>query len=403
MKKYIPLLIVIILGVGYVALRYHKLSEHYMSVLKLAKQSIEAGDDTAALMYIEYVEDSGFIRDEVQKLRTELDRKHEELQRISSEIEPYVEDGLYEDALALIDKRDNIDDSLRRNLRAIVYRQWGWIVFSANPEGSFDLYAARPDASLVFRLTNSVLEEMGHDVSADGKKIAYARLESKESMKRVIAYLDLETGHEQILPFTGHTNLDPAFSPDSGTLAFATSVASFSYINLYDFAKRETVRVARGSAANQPDFSPDGKRIIFEGIPVDSNVTRLQIVSVKTDGTDLKLLTDVNRGHARDPSYSYEEGRLVFRYNDDIYVLREGEEPTLVSDPAITERQPCFSQDGRYLAYIADVNGRAIIVRHDLKTGKRFFLPSMGRACQWPVWVRELSLPPGAEEVQPAD
>ena len=71
MKKYIPLIIVIVLGFGYVALRYHKLNEHYSSVVELARQNISAGDNTAAQMYIEYVEESGFAQDEVSKLREE--------------------------------------------------------------------------------------------------------------------------------------------------------------------------------------------------------------------------------------------------------------------------------------------------------------------------------------------
>ncbi|MBR2373988.1 MAG: PD40 domain-containing protein [Lentisphaeria bacterium] len=87
----------------------------------------------------------------------------------------------------------------------------------------------------------------------------------------------------------------------------------------------------------------------------------------------------INAGAAVSP-----DGRsmAVIRSPDhqvDLYVidLASGRHRRLTRDKSV-EASPCWSADGRYVIYVSDESGRPRLIRHDLKTNKRFRLPTVG-------------------------
>ncbi len=398
MNRLVPALsvLVVLFAAAFLAVRIMKVESFYREVAARAVAHLEAGEIDRCEALADYLAAAGRKHEEAE-VRKRLDEVKKKLARVEEDFIPLMDDGNFEAALAKADESD-LSRPLKEYLRAKVYDRWGWIVVSANLSGSYELYALRPDGSQCWRLTFNSCEEMNPDVSPDGNVIAYTRL--KEDIDRTVALFDLSTGREKWLPVTGKTNLDPAFSPDGTKIAYAALFASYAYLYTYDFGSGEVLRLTRGVVVNQPAWSPDGKHIIFEGVPKGVERTPIQIMMVSSDGSGEHPITAYRTGHSRDPAFAPDGEHFAFRRDDDIYIGVIGEgEPQPVSDPELTERQPSFSPDGRYLVYVAVVNGTDRLVRHDLRTGERFFLPPIGTGCQFPVWTRRLTLPPGAKKV----
>lgn len=150
---------------------------------------------------------------------------------------------------------------------------------------------------------------------------------------------------------TEGTNMAATASPDGRT--FVVDLLG----NLW------TVPAAGGSAtritdvlfeARQPDFSPKGDRIAFQGYLDDG----WDIWTVKPDGSDAKRLT-TGEFDDREPTWSPDGARIAFSSdrtgNFDIWVLdvNSGAIKQITKDAA-EDSQPSWSPDGRDIAFVSD-------------------------------------------------
>ncbi len=399
LRDYIPLFAVLVLGCLFMLYRWHKVQVYYGAIVIAATDELKEGDLLTAKHYLSYLESSPGAEAHAAELSATISEFEQSSKEMKERIAPYVNEGDHESALSILSADTLLSESGRQAIRQYIYNDWGWIVVGANPSGSFDLYAIRPDGSEVWQLTSSVMEEMNHDISPDGRLAAYARILSEQQPDRVIEVLDLETGTARLMPVKGVTLLDPAFSPDGTLLAFISGVASYSYLNTFDLKKGIEDRITRGPAVNQPAWLPDGESLVFEGIPADVPMPRIQIVQVNADGSSPRLLTSFERSGARDPAVSPDGKRFAFRYDDRIFVSSFGENAQCVSDPEFFALHPCFSPSSRYISYAASIDSVRRLVVQDLRTGKTRYFEPFGRAVQFPVWVRKLTIPPGAKMI----
>ena len=130
---------------------------------------------------------------------------------------------------------------------------------------------------------------------------------------------------------------------------------------LFDFGSRALTRIATGIAARRPAWSPDGRRVLFDGPGPDNPVTLYD--------------ADVHNGNARrmrgvrNSQYAgawTADGRAIayldLTQTTGFDIMLAADEPdapstTLVKTPA-NETAPAFSPDGRWLAYVSDATGR---------------------------------------------
>lgn len=127
---------------------------------------------------------------------------------------------------------------------------------------------------------------------------------------------------------------------------------------VYDIKKDESKRLTFGLRANNPNVSPDNKKIVF--LFQKDGTTNLGLVNI--DGKDFKQLTFFNNGEqVYNPKFSPDGGYIVFSYSfkntrEIAKVDIDGSNFTLLIDNGHDNRDPVFDSDGN-LIYSSDETG----------------------------------------------
>jgi serine/threonine protein kinase/Tol biopolymer transport system component len=152
----------------------------------------------------------------------------------------------------------------------------------------------------------------------------------------------------------------------TGQLAYASNIAGVPQIFLINSNGTGRVQITNiNEGACQPDFSPDGKRIIFIS-PCDSGTDYYPGASmyiINIDGTGLLPLPTMMGGDY-DPAWSPDGKQIAFtslRNNNrpHIYVLNLDDNSVKeLSQKFVVEYQPTWSLDGKRILYVSDKNGK---------------------------------------------
>jgi Tol biopolymer transport system component len=208
---------------------------------------------------------------------------------------------------------------------------------AAEPEkaGSKAIYLIGSDGSGLRRLPGTAGAEDPH-FSPDGTTLAFARSRfrtPKINWKKPLAplgkgysstttwLLDLATGKAQRLtPWRNGLSVEPgSFSPDGATIVLtrADQHRRRSEILLWRLGRGPTRVLTQ--VGEEPDFSPDGSRIVFVGYqhPVHVEAEENQgyyigdLYSIGVDGKDLRRLTD-NKAIETSPVWDPSGTRLAY-------------------------------------------------------------------------------------------
>ena len=164
---------------------------------------------------------------------------------------------------------------------------------------------------------------------------------------------------------------------------------------VYDLSRRAFTRVSRaGDFAYRPQWSPDGRRVLFSGDGGDTSGVR-SLWSIGLDGSDTATLIVTSKRHAQEVSWPPGGRYLAFRdgFDDattrrDIHYMAIGEHTghPIVATNA-DEENPAVSPDGRWLAYASDASGKMEVYLTPFPAGgSRHQVSVEGGAS--PVWAR---------------
>ena len=156
-----------------------------------------------------------------------------------------------------------------------------------------DIYTVRVDGTDLRQLTDDGLDEYPA-WSTEGKKVAFGRL--TEASGRIYSVNAQGGGLRKLTdPSRGFWDSEPSWSPDSTMIAFTRVPGKRpNRPDLFTMNAEGTNTkklTAKTEGAYSPDFSPDGKRIVFVGWEGGN-----KLAVMDADGTNVRRLTSDSKG-----------------------------------------------------------------------------------------------------------
>jgi Tol biopolymer transport system component len=204
-----------------------------------------------------------------------------------------------------------------------------------------------------------------------GREIVFS---SRRGMPQQLWSVSAAGGTERALSVAGESAVKPAIARNGQRLAYVRSIFDSNIWSL-DLPRepnsqpgRLVKRIASTWRDNNPQFSPDGKKIAF----ISDRAGSLEIWVSKADGSSPSQLTSL--GGQSTPRWSPDGRRLAFAAfagaNADIFVIdSEGGAPRAITTGPANHNSPCWSPDGRWIYFTSNRTGKAEIWRAPAEGG----------------------------------
>jgi Tol biopolymer transport system component len=226
-------------------------------------------------------------------------------------------------------------------------------VESRSSEGS-TIWLINPDGSGRRQLLAVQGSIRGREWSPDGTKLAF-------DADRAIQVINAD-GTGLIRLTDGQTLASmPTWSPDGTKLAFTMSEGNDSEIVVVNAdGSGRTIVTALGNAA-WPDWSPNGREIVFVGPGPAGDRQAWDIYVMNADGSNVRNLTD-SASVDLDPQWSPDGDRILFHsqrnfggeslHENEIYVMdSDGTNEVRLTNDGATDQFPVWSPDGSQVAF----------------------------------------------------
>lgn len=252
----------------------------------------------------------------------------------------------------------------------------------------FDLRTATVHGEPV-KLASGIQYHSGGDASFDAASGVLIHGATPDPAVRRVKVLDRRGRELEVLHTLGAAR-QPQFSPDGRRIVFERRPddGRGSDLWVYDIGRGSNSALTRSEADDmRPVWSPDGSRVAFS-----SKRGLLHILSKTVDGTDEESLLVTDPGEALVESWSPDGKHLsatIRRRGLWILPLEPGRKPWLVrTDQATEVWHSEFSPDGRWLAYASAESGRLeVYVEPFPATGARWQVSTEGGA--EPHWSKD--------------
>lgn len=235
-----------------------------------------------------------------------------------------------------------------------------------NPEGDFEIFTMNRDGSGLTQLTENAALDFDPEWSPDGERIAF---QSDRDFFSDIFVMNADGTEETQVTDNRAFDRGATFSPDGERIAFDSNLDAGEGVDNPDgdfeiFAVGVdgaglTQLTKNGARDQQPDWSPDGKKIAF----VSNRDFRPGIYTMKADGARQRKRS---RGPAvvfQSPSWSPDGERIAFVSDQDgptnIYAMdADGKGQVRLTDNGVpTDSGPVFSPSGKKIAFHTNRDG----------------------------------------------
>ena len=198
-----------------------------------------------------------------------------------------------------------------------------------------------------------------------------------------------ERGVAQRLVDSAQTYLHPRLSPDGRRLAYEVLGGTGTEIWITDLATQAVERLTRDGYSDRPEWSPDGKRIMY----TSSRTPRNSLWWQPADGSGQAELLHEPEFDVREGVFTPRGDAVVYRVdtqdrNRDIYLMPLAGErrPVPLLERVDDDKQPRVSPDGIWLAFVSNESGREEVYVRALASGGGRVPVSTGGGGE-PLWA----------------
>jgi Tol biopolymer transport system component len=232
---------------------------------------------------------------------------------------------------------------------------------NTNPEYDREIFTMNPDGSGIRQLTFNSAGDYAPSLTAGGTKVAFvhARAGNYEIYK-----MNVDGSGRKRLTNNLASDNDPAFSPDGKKIVFVSDRDGNQEIYSMNADGSGTPKNLTNNAADdiQPTVSPDGRKIAFATLrddapPLEPYGQGFEIYVMDADGSAQTRLTHNPSGRDWGPDFSADGKRIVFRSGGGdephgIYVMAAdgSDQPVLILDDIFAD-SPSYSTDGKKIAF----------------------------------------------------
>ena len=239
----------------------------------------------------------------------------------------------------------------------------GRLAFAMNgADGNVDIYTALPNGSNVKRLTTDPGFDACTAYSADGKRIAFC---SDRSGAFEIWAMDKNGKGQHAVTNTGGYAEFPDWSPNGRKIAFdgvqGTDPSNEIYVvNTRDGSGLTALTSCAGSGAGcfnaYPAWSPDGSKIVYvhaDDSDEDGNAINEQVWVMNANGSNKTQLTFTAADHDQTPDWSPDGRKIAYMEAGHIFTMRaDGSHQTQLTFGDEVDFGTAWSPDGRRIAFV---------------------------------------------------
>lgn len=239
----------------------------------------------------------------------------------------------------------------------------GKIAYTAGIGTAEEIYIVNADGTGKERLTNNNEGKTDIDVSPNGEKIAFVRVED-------LWVMNIDGSNKTQLTTGEYVHFNPKWSPDGSKILYSTKDAIFTV----DVSTKDTTRIYDPGFDNDGYtalWSPDGSKVLLasdESAAGQSGTGNLYLVNA--DGSNVTQITNYSQNEPVTPYAFYASGsKIIFTGEEDIYTINtDGTNLTKLLDSAYyPELSPdktkirFFTSGGWRVANIDGTNIREIL------------------------------------------
>ena len=143
----------------------------------------------------------------------------------------------------------------------------GYITFTSNRRGNYDIYMIDRHGENLQRLIGGSADELHAEWSPNGRFLAYASNENNENVALYDIYvMDMRSKRRWRLTDHPANDTTPTWSPDGQWIAFVSNRSGAYRIYRMDINGKRLRELTRGGSAWGPSWSPDDKWIAFKSL-----------------------------------------------------------------------------------------------------------------------------------------
>jgi eukaryotic-like serine/threonine-protein kinase len=250
----------------------------------------------------------------------------------------------------------------------------GEFTFVSEKTGFPQIYLGSTANSDSKQLTNIQDGACQPDWSPDGMRIVFTSpcLPRQQLLGKSELYsgsglfiLTIENGNITPLPSLPGGDFDPDWSPDGITIAFTSLRNKFPQIYLYDTSNESTTQLTHMTSGNrQPSWSPNGNTLAF----CTSRTGSSQVWLMDKDGSKAREFSVLANGAAFSPDWSPDGKEIIYSQTNSFRLAsRKVDEPGaaefILNSKLNLASNPDYSPDGNWILIDSNIDGSQRVYR----------------------------------------